>query len=107
MEFTAIEGITGNQDLWSTGFDNSFFTPVEQPKEGTAAFIDIFTSAIENVKTTDEEKNQMEYLLAVGELDNPAQLTIAAAKAQTAVDLLIQLRNKALEVHSEISKFPV
>lgn len=65
-----------------------------------AAFIDIFTSAIDNVHDTEEVKNQFQYLLSVGELDNPAELTIAETRAQVAVDLMVQLRNKALEVHS-------
>ena len=67
-------------------------------------FADIFHNAIENVKTTDAEKNKAEYLLATGQLDNPAELTIAATKAQLSVDLLVQLRNKALEAYSEVSR---
>lgn len=99
MEITAISGI-------DTSWAEEYTMKTVQPVQG-AAFVDIFTSAIENVKTTDNEKNEMEYLLSVGELDNPAQLTIAATKAQMAVDLLVELRNKALEAHSEISKMAI
>ena len=67
-------------------------------------FGDIFMSAIENVKQTDAEKTQAEYLLATGQLDNPAVLTIAATKNQIAVELLVQLRNKALEAYQEITR---
>ena len=41
-------------------------------------FTDIFQTAIDSVKETDAEKNQMEYLMATGQLDNPALLTIAS-----------------------------
>lgn len=67
-------------------------------------FGDIFMSAIENVKQTDAEKTEAEYLLATGQLDNPAMLTIAATKNQIAVELLVQLRNKALESYQEITR---
>ena len=67
-------------------------------------FGDIFASAIESVKQTEAEKTQAEYLLATGQLDNPAVLTIAATKNQIAVELLVQLRNKALEAYSEITR---
>ena len=67
-------------------------------------FADIFRQAVENVKTTDAEKNRAEYLLATGQLDNPAELTIASTKAQLSVDLLVQLRNKALEAYSEVNR---
>ena len=67
-------------------------------------FADIFKSAIDNVKTTDQEKNEAQYLLATGQLDNPAEATIAATKAAAAVELLVQLRNKALDAYSELTR---
>ncbi len=67
-------------------------------------FTDIFRSAVDAVKTTDEEKTQMEYLMATGQLDNPALLTIASAKAQLSVDLLVNLRNKSLESYNELMR---
>lgn len=73
---------------------------VQESEAGT--FGAIFQSAIDYVKETDAEKNEAQYLLATGQLDNPAELTIAAAKAQIAVDLLVQLRNKALDAYNEL-----
>ncbi len=67
-------------------------------------FGEIFASAIENVKRTDAEKTEAEYLLSTGQLDNPAALTIASTKNQIAVELLVQMRNKALDAYSEISR---
>ncbi len=67
-------------------------------------FGDIFASAIESVRQTDAEKTEAEYLLATGQLDNPAILTIASTKNQIAVELLVQLRNRALEAYQEISR---
>jgi flagellar hook-basal body complex protein FliE len=67
-------------------------------------FSDIFQSAIDAVKTTDAEKTQMEYLMATGQLDNPALLTIASTKAQLSVDLMVQLRNKSMEAYNELMR---
>ena len=67
-------------------------------------FGDIFRSAIENVRQTDGEKTQAQYLLATGQLDNPAALTIASTKNEIAVSLLVQLRNKALDAYSELTR---
>lgn len=71
---------------------------------GSSMFADVFRAAIENVRTTDDEKNKLEYLLATGQLDNPADLSFALYKADTAVDMLIQLRNKALDAYSELMR---
>ena len=61
-----------------------------------------FQSAI--VKETDAEKVEAEYLLATGQLDNPASLMIASSKSELAVSLLVQLRNRALDAYSELTR---
>ena len=67
-------------------------------------FGSIFQGAINNVKETDADKVEAQYLLATGQLDNPAALMTAISKNQIAVDLLIQLRNKALDAYSELTR---
>lgn len=79
--------------------------PAESPAQGElGAFGNIFSSAIENVKQTEAEKVQTEYLLATGQLDNPAISSIANTKAQMSVELLVQLRNKALDSYNELMR---
>ena len=59
----------------------------------------IFRSAIDNVKETDAEAREAQYLLA-----NPAMAMIAGTKSAMAVDFLIQLRNKAQDAYSELTR---
>ena len=84
---------------------NDFFKVPEQEKGN--AFKDIFMSAIEDVKTTDDELTKAQYLFSTGQLDDPHTLTIASTKAQTSVDMLVNLRNKALEAYNEIMRMNV
>lgn len=102
MEFSAIA------PLWGTEVSAQSIK-IEKTEEAPAgaSFADIFISAVENVKTTDVEKNELEYLLSVGQLDNPAELTIAATKAQTSVELLVQLRSRTLEAYNDIIKLSI
>ena len=84
-------------------------SPKEEPKVKDASqkesvFGAVFRSAIDNVKETDAEYKESQYLLATGQLDNPAALMTAISKNQIAVDLLIQLRNKALDAYSELTR---
>ncbi len=76
----------------------------QEPRGYDTPFSDIFQSAIQSVKDTDAEKTQMEYLMATGQLDNPALLTIASSKAQLSVELLVQLRNKSLDAYNELMR---
>lgn len=74
----------------------------QTPQGNGASFMSIFQSSIDAVRETDQEEAKLEYLLSTGQLDNPALLTIAAAKADSAVTLLIQLRNRAVEAYNEV-----
>ena len=67
----------------------------------------IFQSAIDNVVETNAAKVQAEYLLGTGQLDNPAELMTAQAKEQMAVELLIQLRNRALDAYQELTRISI
>ena len=75
-----------------------------QDSAENSLFGDVFQSVIGAVKETDAEKSEAQYLLATGQLDNPAALNIASAKAQTSVQLLVQLRNKALDSYNELMR---
>lgn len=78
-----------------------------EEKAGESAFGSIFNSLIQNVKDTDAEFTHAQYLLATGQLDNPAQIGIAAYKNEIAVNLLIQLRNRALDAYNELKNMNV
>ena len=81
----------------------------ESSAEGAeeSAFASIFNSLIQNVKDTDAEFTQAQYLLATGQLDNPAQVGLAAYKSELAVSMLIQMRNKALDAYNELKNMSV
>ena len=92
-EINKLQSITG---ITGTGKANA----TQESEAGT--FGSIFQSAIDYVKETDAEKTEAQYLMATGQLDNPAELTIASTKASVAVELLVQLRSKALDSYNEL-----
>ena len=97
MNITQIDRLQSISRL--NGAENA----VKQENAAAAGtFGSIFQSAIDYVKETDSAKNEAEYLLATGQLDNPVELTIAATKAQIAVELMVQLRNRALDAYNEL-----
>lgn len=76
---------------------------VEQGKE-TSAFQEIFNETVQNVKDTEKELTNQQYLLATGQIEDAHTVMIAASQAQVAVDMLVQLRNKALESYNELMR---
>lgn len=80
-------------------------TAAVEKKEGTGSlFGEIFQTAINNVRETEDTIAKQEYLLSTGQLDNPAQLMLDLYKGQVSMSVLVQLREKALNAYSELSR---
>ncbi len=70
-------------------------------------FSDVFKNVIQQVHTTQEDVENKQYLLSTGQLDDAHTLPIAEAKAELSLDILITLRNKAVESYNELMKMNV
>lgn len=82
--------------------------PITQETEkSTVSFTDIFKDALENVKQAEETVKQDEILVATGQTDNLHTVMIDSAKAELAVSMLVQVRNKALEAYNDIMNMSV
>jgi flagellar hook-basal body complex protein FliE len=76
-------------------------------KTNELPFKSVFDTAIENYKNAEAEVDNDIYKLSTGETDDLHNLMINVQKAQTSLDLVIQLRNKALEAYNEIMRMGV
>lgn len=70
--------------------------------ENDSMFIDIFSQSINNYKQSEEDVNKDIYELATGKSDDLHNLMINTKKAEMSLDMLIQLRNKALEAYKTL-----
>lgn len=98
ITFQNIEPIRPLQSDMVQGADSG------QERSQPTMFADIFRSMVDNVKETDAAKNEAYYALSTGQLDNPAQASIASAQALLATQLLVQMRNRALDAYSELMR---
>lgn len=102
MQFTPIQPLQSIQSLADLNKSSS----VTETKS-TLPFQDLFQDAVNNVKSTDSNLNQELYKLATGQTDDLHNLTIASQKATLSVQLLVQLRNKALDAYNEVMRMNV
>ena len=100
MDFRPIDPI---QPLFRVDTAGGVGTAGDSREQGSL-FADIFQAAVENVKETERVKNDAEYRLATGQMDNPAEMSIASSQWSMSVNLLIQLRNKALDAYNELMR---
>lgn len=73
----------------------------------SSMFHDIFNQVVGQVYETQADVENKQYLLATGQLDDAHSLPIAEAKAALSLDVLITLRNKALESYNDLIKMNV
>ncbi|MGF6989166.1 flagellar hook-basal body complex protein FliE [Lachnospiraceae bacterium PF1-21] len=76
-----------------------------QGEEGL--FKSVFEEAIGTVKEAENNLANQQYLLATGQIDDAHTVQVAASEAQLAVDMLVQLRNKALEAYNELMRMGI
>lgn len=96
---TAIQPIR----LWG-GIEGINSVDKVQGQAGVNAFKGIFEDAVTNVRKTDEDLVNKQYLLSTGQIDDAHSVMIAASQAQLSVDMLVSLRNKALESYNELMR---
>lgn len=71
------------------------------------SFKSIFNNALENYVEAESKVDEDIYKLSVGESDDLHNLMINTQKAEISLDLVIQLRNKALDAYNEIMRMGV
>ena len=79
----------------------------EEGTEGEATFLDIFESLVNNVKETEAQVQQDAIDLMLGDVDDLAQIQVNLEKAATAVDLLVTVKNKAVDAYNEMMRMTV
>jgi flagellar hook-basal body complex protein FliE len=67
-------------------------------------FKEIFQDVVKNVEETEAVTKMDAYNLSIGNVDDLHTTIINAAKADVALQTMVQLRNKFLEAHSEIMR---
>ena len=83
---------------------NSPFNWENENRENLEDFKSVFSQAMNDVVENEDELAKAEYLLSIGEIEDPHTVPIASATAQLSVDLLVNLRNKAVEAYNEIMR---
>ncbi len=79
-------------------------TPDASGENTGLGFKDVFRDVISNVEETEAATRMDAYKLSIGEMDDMHTMIINAAKADVALQTMVQLRNKFLDAYSEIMR---
>lgn len=104
MAITPLTPLTPLQIQSITNRD--IFQPQEN-KTSRAGFSDVFKSVWDNTVSSERDLAQKQYLQSIGEIDDTHTVPIAASKAELSLNLMVSLRNKALEAYNELIRMNV
>lgn len=80
------------------------------PGKGNGQFDTILGQALDTLNTTNQyiqESDEQKMLFAMGLVDNTHDMTIAAGKAETALQYTVVVRDKLLEAYRELMQIQI
>lgn len=78
---------------------------MDSSKQGEGlGFKEVFQDVVNNVEKTDAVTKEDAYNLSIGKMDDMHTMMINAAKADVALQTMVQLRNKFLDAYSEVMR---
>lgn len=78
-----------------------------QTTSGALPFASVFQDAINNVSQTNSDFNTELTKIATGQSDDLHNLSIASQKASLSVQLLVEMRDKAMDAYNEVMRMNV
>lgn len=101
MFITPMNGLEGMKGIagWGEGQQSHSLQTA-----GADIFRNVFSDAIKNAAQSDQDLAEKQYLLSIGQIDDVHTVPTAAAQAELSLNLLIQLRNKAVDAYNELMR---
>lgn len=78
-----------------------------QPPQEVQSFGEYLTSALKKVNALQLDADEQNALLAAGQIEDVSQVVVASQKAEIALQLTLQLRNRAVSAYQEIMRMQV
>jgi flagellar hook-basal body complex protein FliE len=90
----------------SSGKENNSVSSLSG-NSGDVSFADTLKNAISQVNEIQQVSNKKMQDLSVGKTDNVADVMITAEKADIALRVMVQVRNKVIDAYNEIMRMQV
>ncbi|MFK7872954.1 MAG: flagellar hook-basal body complex protein FliE [Oligoflexales bacterium] len=79
----------------------------EESSGQTASFSETLKEAVNSVDESQKNADQMASHIASGKTENIHETMLALSQAELSFNLMVQVRNRALEAYQEVMRMPV
>ncbi|MDR8394258.1 flagellar hook-basal body complex protein FliE [Aliifodinibius sp. S!AR15-10] len=77
------------------------------PESSGSSFADMLSEAVNSVDQTMKESNQKVENFVAGKTENVHDVMISMQRAQLSFQLMVEMRNKAIETYQEVSRMQI
>ena len=77
---------------------------VSKVSDDSASFTDVFKQALENAQDTQKVSQEDSAKIALGQVDDLHTVAINTQKAKMAVEVLVTMKNTALDAYNEVMR---
>ena len=99
---TAVTGLTG-----VTGTAGAPDAVAQAPAAGDNGFASVLASSLDQLQATQSTSDGLAVQAATGDLRDVHDYMIAANEAKLATEMLVTVKNKAVEAFNEVMRMPV
>ena len=78
--------------------------PPQANRLGTTSFEDLLSTSMKQVNTLQLEADEMVNKLATGDVEDISEVVLASSRAEIALKMLMELRNKFVDAYQQLSR---
>ena len=93
--------------LRDKSFEQSPSKGLDGGSQNKESFVDLLKNGINEVDQMQKQADKMAVEVATGKTGNIHETMLAVSQAELAFNMMVQVRNKALEAYQEIMRMPV
>ncbi len=80
---------------------------IQSNNKANINFDDFLKDSINKLNSLEKESNNMDFMLASGEVENIHDVMIASQKSEIALQFTIEIRNKVMDAYKEIMRIQI
>ncbi len=107
IDFSQVYGQHGTHELTRSVYNTHTTPPLELDTENETpklSFQDMLSDSLKNVNTLQLEAEKKVRDMAIGDVDDISEVVLASSRADTALRLVMEVRNKFLDAYQALSR---
>ena len=104
IDFSQVYRQNGTQELSRSVYNTQYTEPAKEKEAPRLSFEDMLTNSIKQVNNLQLESEQKIRDLAIGDVEDISEVVLATSRADTALRLMMEVRNKFIDAYQALSR---